>query len=362
MELVIGVDIGNSATKVVWYEGTTVGNNFIKTSEGCHSFASEYQTFYNLTQYKQSSNHFNSKTLLNNSGSVVAVDNIAYAVGTAMVGQIGVVHHKDYLKYSKEYYLPLLCAAIETVLSFNLDIEEKVDIHLFCTCQITGKSDVARWIKENATQLKTYQTLLHGNLVIRTIDIKTVEVYAEPVGTAIYFLSSTQNLPNKETDYIVLDFGGLTTDALKFTAIGNDRSSIRNVQFASRPYSCNALINEVRNILVTMLPQHYNERTPDHVIIHAIIEESTFASTLKVNREIKKTVRGFVETVIPSLEKELGGRLCEDYDKVIMTGGGASLLNGVFDNLENSVNINNGVDEFAYNNARGAVAIYNVVR
>lgn len=363
MELVIGIDEGNTATKIVWSQGQVDDGCFVESTSGYCSFASEMQVLYNINHYMKQANHFNSKSVINTTGVAIEFNKVAYAVGTAISGNVGIVHKKDFDKYSKDYYIPMLVCGIESAIStYPIKSNEEINIRLFCTCQITGKSDVARWIRENCIGEFKYKTLYRGQLVERRIKIADVVVYAEPVGTAIYFLYSTNRLPDKTSDYIVFDFGGLTTDALRFTARGNDKSTIQNVQFASRPFSCNALISEIKDILISKLPKHYNERVPDAHIIQIILSGDVYGDTddKRISKMISARIETFLETVVTALESELGGRKLDDYDKAIVTGGGASLLDDYFQN-ENIVNINNGVQEFPYNNARGAFAVYNVV-
>lgn len=363
INVVVGFDGGNDTAKVVWAIGRKDGEVFLANFEGRTSFANELQMHYSMSSYKQSSNNKNGRSLANRSGQVIQWGDYVLATGTEISGSVGINQKTDFGKYNDEYYLPLLASALACVADeVNLMEYQTMNVHLFCTCQITGKSDVAAWIKKYAPTIKRIKTVDGTHL----INIKTVEVYAEPVGTALYFLWETRDLSRQMTDYIILDFGGLTTDALRFSASGNDMDSISNTAYVSVPFSCNQLIREVKNYLVKKSKQ-YTEHTPDVEIVRAIQRLSAFGivdndAAKAVSDEIEAIVNDFIHTVISSLEKGLGGRKFETYDNVIITGGGASMLANHFGKYNDVMtNVNCRSSEFSFNNALGAFAVYAVL-
>lgn len=363
INVVVGFDGGNDTAKVVWAIGREDGDVFLADFEGKTSFSNELQMHYSMSSYKQSSNNKNGRSLANRNGQVIQWGDYVLATGTEISGSVGINRKTDFGKYNDEYYLPLLASALACVADeVSLKDNQVMNVHLFCTCQITGKSDVAAWIKKYAPTIKRIKTINGTHIV----NIKNVTVHAEPVGTALYFLWETRDLSRHMTDYVVLDFGGLTTDALRFSASGNDMDSISNTAYVSVPFSCNQLIREVKNYLIKKSKQ-YTEHTPDVEIVRAIQRLSAFgivdANAAKaVSDEIEAIVNDFINTVISSLQKALGGRDFETYDNVIVTGGGASMLANHFGKYNDVMtNVNCRADEFSFNNALGAFAVYGVL-
>jgi len=361
INVVVGFDGGNDTSKVVWAIGQKDGDLFMANFEGRTSFANELQMHYSMSSYLQSSNNKNGRSLANRDGQVIQWGDYVLATGTQISGKVGINHKTDFDKYNDEYYMPLLASALACVADeVSLKEYQVMNVYLFCTCQITGKSDVAAWIKRVAPTIKRIKTIKGTHL----INIQDVVVHAEPVGTALYFLWETRDLSRQMTDYIILDFGGLTTDALRFSACGNDMESISNTAYVSVPFSCNQLIREVKNYLVKKSKQ-YADHTPDVEIVRAIQRLSAFGvdkdSVEAVGKEIGAIVDDFINTVISSLEKALGGKKVEHYDGVIITGGGASMLEKHFSKYNDMLtSVNCKASEFSFNNALGAFAVYQV--
>lgn len=357
MQVVIGLDAGNDTVKVCWAFGETVNGFFNATQSGITSFANEIQMHYSFDAYRSSSNHKNGRSMHNRGGQVIEWGDYVIATGTEIAGNVGLVKKIDFSKYSDDYYLPILASALAYVAKQS-DKNEALEVYLFSTCQITGKSDVAAWIKANAPKIKRIKTLDKSY----SIKIMNIVVHAEPVGTAINFLWATHDLPYRQSDYLVLDFGGLTTDALRFQASGNDANTISNTSYVTVPFSCNQLVREVKKYL-TKVSREYNDNTPDYLIVKAIKDGEIYgvADLDKTIQEMKGIVGDFLETVVSSLEKALGGRNFKSYDKLLLTGGGATMLGDYFEAYDGILaGVLCPAEEFAFNNVRGAFAVYKV--
>lgn len=275
--------------------GIDLGNYNIKTSSGV-IFPSKVTTKENLLE--------NSKVLV--------VNGIKYFIGS---GELEINLNKS----SKENTLVLLYAAI-------LESTKDAVVNVVVGLPISQFKENKYIFKANLTQSK-FIALDYCNQ-LRNIILNNVEIFPEGMGTYL-------SLTNRPKNCVIIDIGGRTTNIIE----------VKNGKYFNGISMALGMINLYSNIRDYLNGKHTLDLKLED--IETVLKEGLYVDGEKVDMT---SIKSYFKNMVDALMNELNLNYPVRTSEVLLSGGGAHLLNNILSKKISRLTL---VEDYLFSNAKG---------